>query len=270
MANNCNATILFSGLQENIDQLKQHIVTKDKKNYDTINYNDILPYLPKINDKELFKLVGLDYDDYITSNLSQLPPLIVQLLSKNKFIGLRSDYINTVWNTEVIEQPNSLTLSLEMPWYCPNKFFTYMADKFHTNVVIIEKTQGNSTAIVYKNHNNYVYMTVNLDNAQNKDFIKVCLQHNLIKPAEFLLSAIYHVDFSLAQSLMEQYHITERDLDNAIHSMQHNDEVLLYQSSVFSQNIAKSNDYSPILTSLKSQALSLIKKSHKNQTRFNF
>lgn len=279
MANNCQTTIIFSGDKQTLENINNAIITKNYHKHSTVSFALVEPLVPSIRDSELFKMIGCDYYDFLTTKdtnkKQQMLDKVSNFLDKNNWIGLRDTYINNVWNTEIKNEDGKLVLNLEMPWYCPTQFFIRVAEQFKVNLVLIEKVEGNFTHMTYKENDQYVTTLTNLKDSLNPDFIKHAIDSNYLQPAEFLLAAIYNRNDSLAREILKEYDVSQFDLTTCVDSLINNEDIVIFQSSLFSGKLCDDEDFAQKLDMIKQEALNFIdsqtqKATTTNSLRFKF
>lgn len=279
MANNCEATIIFSGEKNTLENIKNSIITKDYRGNTTVSFALVEPLVPSIRDNELFKMVGCDYYDFITTkdqnHKQKIWDKVVTFLERNHWIGLRDTYINNVWNTEVESQDGKLILNLEMPWYCPTKFFELISNQLKADLVLIERVEGNFTHMTYKENDKYITVKTDLETSLTPNFIKNAIESNYLEPAEFLLGAIYNRNDSLAKELLKEYAITEFDLDTCVNKIINDEYIAFFGSSLFANKLCKDEDFPEKLKGIQKEAISFINSNTKtdiktNSLRFKF
>lgn len=273
MANNCEATIIFSGDNQTLENIKNSLITTNKWGHNTISFALVEPLVPSIRDNELFKMVGCDYYEFITSEegveKQKVWDKVSNFLEKNNWIDLRDSYINNVWNTEVISELGKLTLNLEMPWYCPTKFFERVANQYKVELVLIERVEGNFTHMTYQENDKYITIKTDLNHSLTPNFIINAINCNYLEPAEFLLAAIYNRNDSLAKELLKEYAITELELNTCVNKIINDEHVAIFGTSLFAEKLCKDEDFPEKLINIKNESINFINLSTQTNTKTN-
>lgn len=269
MANNCYATIKFTGSEAQLNEIEKNIITKDRFDKDSLSFDLVEKLLPGVKDKDLFALVGCDYNKlilnrYSESEIAQWHAKVEKFVADNHWIGFRDDYINNVWSLESKKDSHSLTLELELPWYCPYNFFFFVAEKFNVQVSLLEKIEGNYTKIIFEKDDEISVVTNNFESSLNVDFVQQAINLDYLKPAEFLLAAIHNNNDSFINELLNHYKISQDDIIKAVENIKALSEYDSNQESIFAEIAEDSDDFKNIIDSLSKKAIEITEQKNIN------
>lgn len=265
MSNICHTTIIFKGIDKNLDNLeiaiKKEIKNSSHKKYHNLSFSFIENKIPPYNSTYIYQLLGIN-DNYFNQEDEKK---LNNYLEINNWIGTRESYINErIFESQFERKSNQLNIVLEMAWYCPIAFFIYLAKSFDLDVVISEKVEGNFTHLIYLENTQdkeYNYIEYNVENILNsKKMQDSAISLNLSSPVELLLLAIYKNQELLAKELIIKYSIKEEDVNNCINNLNnlsHEDFYDSYREFLFT-NIAQQENFNILLHNLQVNAKSFI------------
>lgn len=209
MANNADTTVIFTGKAETLHYLGKTLITTPKRGSHqkkTLNFTTINHLVPGLDDKELYLLLGCDYDSYLFAGnaphmtqdeAKKWDEKVDAFLKHNGWVAKPGYFRNErLWDLQISE-PNhhSLTMTMTFAWYCPFEFFKYHAEKNDVSVIVWEKLEGNYNQFLFwdeaENDYNYSCHTPELL-MTNTSYRQACLDVGFLTPEQIYLVALYH------------------------------------------------------------------------------
>jgi hypothetical protein len=243
MANYASAKVVFEGNQDQLEKVKNLVITKGRFSEHAIDFSYVKPMLPGVRDKQLFELFGCDWDNFVMKKYTpeekeKYTQKVEALIKREGWIGFRDNYINDSSRDASAEyKDDKLVIKAEFSWYCPTLFFAKVAEDFGLNVKVLEFVEGNNTVISYIDSKGKCIDVVN--NAQNiienQEFRNYAIELDLHKPSEIVVLALYTGNEKLAEKIIKDYKVSIKEMTATLEEIKKNGEDPwdMYHSSVF-------------------------------------
>ena len=261
-----NALVYFDGNKKDLNRLKKAMIIEHVvPNYNKLNYSELASKIPVISKEKIYKLLGYDSekskfnknDKYTDNELLNFGVNARKVLDTLGFIDFREVFVNKTVNSIMPEfKDDRLLVSMMCNDYLPVEYFDIMAAKYGVTMRAVEKTAGTGLSIFYNedfydeespyfNHEDPPSTRiVRAENGtksilNNPEFRKNAVELGIHKPSYHVVVALAYGKTDLAKSIVEQYSVTKKDLEEPVAIM----HTLLNNSKDFNPGYYRSSPF---------------------------